>query len=169
MTHDGHRIFEVGAITDCCQRYGTQKGKHLPALLIQAALRFALTLAHLARCAVAIFLRAATDIVRVLPLFPRPAYPEVPLPTIVSIATIALSNFVTCSCACVRSSRSCCSASVNLSMFAPFSKNRQHWHCRGSHSCWPASDGFRQRLSVAFSGLKPQNHSSLSVALEEPQ
>ena len=41
-----------------------QKGKHPPALLIQAALRFALILVHLARCAAAILRRAEADMVR---------------------------------------------------------------------------------------------------------
>ncbi len=41
-----------------------KKGKHSPALMIQAALRFDLNLAHLARCAAAIFRLAAGDRVR---------------------------------------------------------------------------------------------------------
>jgi hypothetical protein len=58
--------------------------------------------AHLARCACAILRREACDIIRV----GWAAFPNDPEPFNDSITEIAVSNFSTCDCACLRSARS---------------------------------------------------------------
>jgi hypothetical protein len=67
--------------------------------MTQAALLFALTLAHLARWATAIFRLAAGERVRFrwveVRIGPRLAVPSFRVPTIPSIAEIASSNFFT--------------------------------------------------------------------------
>jgi hypothetical protein len=59
-------------------------------------------LAHLALCACAILRREAADIIRVGWF----AFPNDPKPFNDSITEIAVSNFSTCDCACLRSARS---------------------------------------------------------------
>ena len=60
-------------------------------------------LAHLALWARAILRREACDIIRVA----WAAFPNDPEPFNDSITEIAVSNFSTCDCACLRSARSC--------------------------------------------------------------
>ena len=74
-----------------------------------------LALAHLARCARAILRREAADIIRV----GWAAFPNDPEPFNDSITEIAVSNFSTCNCACLRSSRSCWSALFRFPIIPP--------------------------------------------------
>jgi hypothetical protein len=71
--------------------------------------------AHLAFCARAILRRDAADIIRPDWL----ACLTVPEPFNDSITEIAVSNFSTCNCACLRSSRSCWSAPDRFPIVPP--------------------------------------------------
>src|ERR1700693_2749279 len=88
-----------------------------------------LALAHRALCACAILRREAADIIRVgADLVPVGAdvipvgwlvVPDTPEPFSDSIAEIAVSNFSTCNCTCLRSSRSCWSALARFPIGSP--------------------------------------------------